>query len=55
MADNQNRKIEDRTKIIRCRCSSVGQDELYGNRMRLHNWADGNRVWRCTVCLDTKT
>lgn len=38
------------TKIIACTCKSAFQDERYGLRNRVHNAANGKKVWRCTVC-----
>lgn len=52
----------ERPKVMRCACSSLFQDALYGKGMRLHNPRkngpnrDGKWSWNCTVCgPDSKT
>ena len=41
-------------KVLKCKCSHEAQDEIYGKGMRLHNHANKDDKWRCTVCGDTK-
>lgn len=40
-------------KIKHCSCRHDFQDATYGEGMRVHNKAGGNKkplAWRCTVC-----
>lgn len=44
-------------RIISCECKHVGQDNLHGPGRRVYNQTreqDG-KVWRCSICLKTKT
>lgn len=43
-----------RTKTLFCGCEHSVQDEIYGDHLRLHNWADKAEAWRCTVCGNEK-
>lgn len=44
----------NRTKLLLCSCQHEYQDEMYGKKVRVHNWADfahnKSGGWRCTVC-----
>ena len=44
------------TKIIKCpRCKEHQfKDKTYGLKMRVHNWAEKAKKWRCTVCENEK-
>jgi hypothetical protein len=42
------------TKTMMCSCTHKSQDELYGQSVRLFNWANKKEVWRCTVCGSEK-
>lgn len=38
--------------IRKCTCDHKDQDEMYGNRMRVHTPTE--KGYRCTVCLNHK-
>ena len=37
-------------KLLPCHCPHEYQDKRYGRNIRVHNFAEKKRVWRCTVC-----
>lgn len=39
------------TKLIKCTCSNKYQDEKYGKGVRVANFGDKDKIWRCIVCL----
>jgi len=43
------------TKIIRCNCDSVFQDEKYGLGKRVHNKKADKDIATCTVCGNEKS
>lgn len=38
------------TAIKKCKCDHKGQDKIYGKKMRVFNFREGKKTWRCTVC-----
>ncbi len=43
------------TRVLRCACRHIFQDERYGINLRIHNATRKPRPgWRCTVCLHWK-
>ena len=42
------------TKIIKCKCKHKFQDEKY-DKKRLHNYGEKDKIWRCTVCGNTRS
>jgi hypothetical protein len=43
------------TRVLKCACKHLFQDERYGVNQRVHNAARKPRPgWRCTVCLHWK-
>ena len=50
--------MDETTKKIKCTCDHGDQDKMFGNGIRLHNYAPtgyaNNPGWRCTVCTHVK-
>ena len=42
------------TKVTKCNCDHKFQDKKYGQKMRVHNYGEKSKVWKCTVCEKTK-
>ena len=56
--EKQNRVFFSQSKIHSCTCENIGQDNIYGKKMRLFNHAPSKATkpkrYRCTVCLSEK-
>lgn len=55
--DTESGKYPVISRILRCNCNHLFQDERYGRRMRVHNPTRKSPIptYKCTVCGRTRS